>query len=215
MEEHNIFIIILIIILLFFLSADKNITSDSLDHNTIPLLLVLIIFYFCINDISMGILLISILFMILSTTNIKNIIMERFDHYSKNTNFKDSIEKFGLMMTTKDDIIKDINKRKKREEEKEQLQREEEQKLKDKKADKSKNLLYKNNEFDSVSYTDFKKEVGEFNNVNEISSDEFKTEAPVINIPVPLTVDGDIPLENKHRLDSLMNKLDSDVNNIS
>ena len=58
MEEHNIFIIILIIILLFFLSADRNITSETLDHNTIPLLLVLFIFYFCINNISLGVLLI-------------------------------------------------------------------------------------------------------------------------------------------------------------
>jgi len=94
MEEHNIFIIILIIILLFFLSADKNITSDTLDHNTIPLLLVLIIFYFCINNISLGILLLSIIFLVLSTTDMKKIITERMAHYIDNGSMKEGIEQF-------------------------------------------------------------------------------------------------------------------------
>ena len=120
MEEHNIFIIILIIILLFFLSADRNITSETLDHNTIPLLLVLFIFYFCINNISLGVLLISIIFLVLSTTNMKKIITERMTHYIDNGLIKDGIEHFGFIYNKKELLRRSkeyAEKRKKKEEE--------------------------------------------------------------------------------------------------
>jgi Ca2+/Na+ antiporter len=208
MEEHNIFIIILIIILLFFLSADKNITSDSLDHNTIPLLLVLIIFYFCINNISLGILLISIIFLVLSTTDMKKIITERMTHYIDNGSMKEGIEQFGLMFVNKKEMLqkaKEYADKKKQTEADKRVKEEENIRLeKEKKAEKSKNLLYKNDEYERISYGNFKKEVDQFNNVDRIDPNKIKKEIPV-----------GLPIKKKSKdLDSLMNKLDNDVHKL-
>ena len=172
MEEHNIFIIILIIILLFFLSADKNITSDTLDHNTIPLLLVLIIFYFCINNISLGILLLSIIFLVLSTTDMKKIITERMAHYIDNGSMKEGIEQFGLMFVNKKELLqkaKDYADKKKQKEDDKRSKEEENIKLeKEKKAEKSRNLLYKNDDYERITYSNFKEQVDQFNGVDRI-----------------------------------------------
>jgi Ca2+/Na+ antiporter len=203
MEDHNVFIIILIIILLFFLSADKNITSESLDHNTIPLLLILIIFYFCINNISLGILLISIIFLVLSTTDMKKIITERMGHYIDNTSLKSGIEQFGLMINKKD-ILKKAKEYADKKKDKELEEKEKVRIERDEKAEKSKNLLYKNEEYKSVSYGDFKEEVDEFNNVDKIDTNKIKEENRV-----------QLPVKKKSKdLDLLMNKLDNDVNNL-
>ena len=206
MEEQNIFIIILIIILLFFLSADKNITSDSLDHNTIPLLLVLIIFYFCINNLSLGILLISIIFLVLSTTDMKKIITERMKHYIDNGSMKNSIEQFGLMFGDQKELLKkakEYSEKKKSILENKKLKEEEDIKIKkEQEAEKSKDLLYKNNQYEEMSYKDFKNQVNTFNMVDNIKIKETKEET-----------NNEIP-EKKKDLDSLMNKLDQDVNNL-
>ena len=208
MEEHNIFIIILIIILLFFLSADKNITSDTLDHNTIPLLLVLIIFYFCINNISLGILLISIIFLVLSTTDMKKIITERMAHYIDNGSMKEGIEQFGLMFVNKKELLqkaKDYAEKKKQKEADKKALEEENIKLeKEKKAEKSTNLLHKNDDYERITYRDFKKEVDQFNGVDRIVPNKSNKEIPV-----------GLPEKKESKdLDSLMNKLDNDVHKL-
>ena len=208
MEEHNIFIIILIIILLFFLSADKNITSDTLDHNTIPLLLVLIIFYFCINNISLGILLLSIIFLVLSTTDMKKIITERMAHYIDNGSMKEGIEQFGLMFVNKKELLqkaKDYaDKKKQKEADKKAIEEDNIKLEKEKKAEKSTNLLHKNDDYERITYGDFKKEVDQFNGVDRIVPNKINKEIPV-----------GLPEKKESKdLDSLMNKLDNDVHKL-
>lgn len=207
MEEQNIFIIILIIILLFFLSADKNITSETLDHNTIPLLLVLIIFYFCINNISLGILLISIIFLVLSTTDMKKIITERMSHYIDNASIN-GIEQFGLMFANKEELLKKAkeyaDQKKKKDQEKKEIEEEKNRLEKEKNAEKSTNLLQKNDDYEKTSYYDFKKEVDQFNEVDNIPSKPIKKEIPI-----------GLPEKKETKdLDTLMNKLDNDVHKL-
>ena len=214
MEEYNIVIIIFIIILLFLLSADRNITNQSLENNTIPFLLILIIFYFCFNNISLGILLIIIFFLILSTTNLKNIIVERINYHTQHETFGNIMENFFLTDTQK----KSIRAEKKKEEDKLRQVYEEEELLKEmnkkKKeelnAKKSDDLLHER-EFKNVSYDEFKVEKDKFNNINPINKSKPDTDDLKTNIET-LIKDEKNPLSQD--IDSLMNKLDNDLRNI-
>lgn len=202
MEEYNIFVIIVIIILLFFLSADKSITNDTID--TIPLLLVLVIFYFCINNISLGLLLIVILFLVLSTTNIKQILMERIYHHTQNEDFTSKVEN-ALSIFDKNYLSTIIsNKRKEQQEKKEEQKRLYEEKV-DKEHIKNKNMLVNDNEHDGVNYSEFKKQMNMFDGVDEkLSKSEVEQEEIKTSIQ-----------EKKHTdINDLMNKLDTDMNNI-
>lgn len=202
MEEYNIFIIIVIIILLFFLSADKSITNDTID--TIPLLLVLVIFYFCINNISLGLLLIVILFLVLSTTNIKQILMERIYHHTQNEDFTSKVEN-ALSIFDKNYLSTIISNKRKEQQEK----KEEQKRLYDDKVDKehirNKNMLVNDDEHDGVNYSDFKKQMNMFDGVDEkLSKSEVEQEEIKTSIQ-----------EKKHTdINDLMNKLDTDMNNI-
>lgn len=202
MEEYNIFVIIVIIILLFFLSADKSITNDTID--TIPLLLVLVIFYFCINNISLGLLLIVILFLVLSTTNIKQILMERIYHHTQNEDFTSKVEN-ALSIFDKNYLSTIIsNKRKEQQEKKEEQKRLYEEKV-DKEHIKNKNMLVNDDEHDGVNYSEFKKQMNMFDGVDEkLSKSEVEQEEIKTSIQ-----------EKKHTdINDLMNKLDTDMNNI-
>ncbi len=202
MEEYNIFVIIVIIILLFFLSADKSITNDTID--TIPLLLVLVIFYFCINNISLGLLLIVILFLVLSTTNIKQILMERIYHHTQNEDFTSKVEN-ALSIFDKNYLSTIIsNKRKEQQEKKEEQKRLYEEKV-DKEHIKNKNMLVNDDEHDGVNYSEFKKQMNMFDGIDEkLSKSEVEQEEIKTSIQ-----------EKKHTdINDLMNKLDTDMNNI-
>jgi len=202
MEEYNIFIIIVIIILLFFLSADKSITNDTID--SIPLLLVLVIFYFCINNISLGLLLIVILFLVLSTTNIKQIIMARIYHHTQNEDFTSKVEN-ALSIFDKNYLSTLINnKRTEKLEHKKEKKKEYDDKV-DKEHIRNKNMLVNDDEHDGVNYSDFKKQMNMFDGVDEkLSKSEIEQEEIKASIQ-----------EKKHTdINDLMNKLDTDMNNI-
>ena len=202
MEEYNIFVIIVIIILLFFLSADKSITNDTID--TIPLLLVLVIFYFCINNISLGLLLIVILFLVLSTTNIKQILMERIYHHTQNEDFTSKVEN-ALSIFDKNYLSTLINnKRTEKLEQKKEKKKEYDDKV-DKEHIKNKNMLVNDDEHDGVNYSEFKKQMNMFDGVDEkLSKSEVEQEEIKTSIQ-----------EKKHTdINDLMNKLDTDMNNI-
>tara|TARA_Y100000768_G_C23955059_1_gene672320 strand:- start:933 stop:1547 length:615 start_codon:yes stop_codon:yes gene_type:complete len=202
MEEYNIFVIIVIIILLFFLSADKSITNDTID--TIPLLLVLVIFYFCINNISLGLLLIVILFLVLSTTNIKQILMERIYHHTQNEDFTSKVEN-ALSIFDKNYLSTLINnKRTEKLEQKKEKKKEYDDKV-DKEHIKNKNMLVNDDEHDNVNYSEFKKQMNMFDGVDEkLSKSEVEQEEIKTSIQ-----------EKKHTdINDLMNKLDTDMNNI-
>jgi len=202
MEEYNIFVIIVIIILLFFLSADKSITNDTID--TIPLLLVLVIFYFCINNISLGLLLIVILFLVLSTTNIKQILMERIYHHTQNEDFTSKVEN-ALSIFDKNYLSTLINNKRTEK----LVQKKEKKKEYDDKVDKehirNKNMLVNDDEHDGVNYSEFKKQMNMFDGVDEkLSKSEVEQEEIKTSIQ-----------EKKHTdINDLMNKLDTDMNNI-
>lgn len=203
MEEYNIFVIIVIIILLFFLSADKSITNDTVD--TIPLLLVLVIFYFCINNISLGLLLIVILFLVLSTTNIKQILMERIYHHTQNEDFTSKVEN-ALSIFDKNYLSTIIsNKRKEQKEKKEEQKRLYEEKV-DKEHIKNKNMLVNDDEHDNVNYSEFKKQMNMFDGVDEkLSKSEVEQEEIKASIQ-----------EKKHTdINDLMDKLNTNMNNIN
>ena len=203
MEEYNIFVIIVIIILLFFLSADKSITNDTVD--TIPLLLVLVIFYFCINNISLGLLLIVILFLVLSTTNIKQILMERIYHHTQNEDFTSKVEN-ALSIFDKNYLSTRIsNKRKEQKEKKEEQKRLYEEKV-DKEHIKNKNMLVNDDEHDNVNYSEFKKQMNMFDGVDEkLSKSEVEQEEIKASIQ-----------EKKHTdINDLMDKLNTNMNNIN
>lgn len=202
MEEYNIFIIIVIIILLFFLSADKSITNDTID--TIPLLLVLVIFYFCINNISLGLLLIVILFLVLSTTNIKQILMARIYHHTQNEDFTSNVEN-ALSIFDKNYLSTLINnKRTEKLEQKKEKKKEYDDKV-DKEHIRNKNMLVNDDEHDGVNYSDFKKQMNMFDGVDEkLSKSEIEQEEITTSFQ-----------EKKHTdINDLMNKLDTDMNNI-
>lgn len=202
MEEYNIFVIIVIIILLFFLSADKSITNDTID--TIPLLLVLVIFYFCINNISLGLLLIVILFLVLSTTNIKQILMERIYHHTQNEDFTSKVEN-ALSIFDKNYLSTLINnKRTEKLEQKKEKKKEYDDKV-DKEHIRNKNMLVNDDEHDGVNYSEFKKQMNMFDGVDEkLSKSEVEQEEIKTSIQ-----------EKKHTdINDLMNKLDTDMNNI-
>lgn len=163
MDEYNIFIIIVIIILLFFLSADKNINNDTID--TIPLLLILLILYFCINNISLGILLIAILCLVLSTTNLKQIIMERLYFYTKNEQFTSDVDKFFSVFDNSL-IKKKIEEKKQKLEEEKKLNDKIYQEKVDKEHEKNKDLIINTKNHDEVNYDEFKKEMDMFNGIN-------------------------------------------------
>lgn len=203
MEEYNIFVIIVIIILLFFLSADKSITNDTVD--TIPLLLVLVIFYFCINNISLGLLLIVILFLVLSTTNIKQILMERIYYHTQNEDFTSKVEN-ALSIFDKNYLSTIIsNKRKEQQEKKEEQKRLYEEKV-DKEHIKNKNMLVNDDEHDNVNYSEFKKQMNMFDGVDEkLSKSEVEQEEIKASIQ-----------EKKHTdINDLMDKLNTNMNNIN
>jgi hypothetical protein len=202
MEEYNIFIIIVIIILLFFLSADKSITNDTID--SIPLLLVLLIFYFCINNISLGLLLIVILFLVLSTTNIKQILMARIYHHTQNEDFTSKVEN-ALSIFDKNYLSTLINnKRTEKLEQKKEKKKEYDDKV-DKEHIRNKNMLVNDDEHDGVNYSDFKKQMNMFDGVDEkLSKSEIEQEEITTSFQ-----------EKKHTdINDLMNKLDTDMNNI-
>ena len=211
MDEYNIFIIIVIIILLFFLSADKNINNDTID--TIPLLLILLILYFCINNISLGILLIAILCLVLSTTNLKQIIMERLYFYTKNEQFTSNVDKFFSVFDNS--LIKNkIEEKKQKLEEEKELNDKIYQEKVDKEHEKNKDLIINTNNHDKVKYDEFKKEMDMFNGIN--SSNIESNTASNIESNTASNSERNIVEQQSQSTDinNLMMKLDTDLSKL-
>ena len=139
MENKNVFVIIFIIIAVFFLSGDKNITTKSLNNNAFPLLLILIIFYVCYNNFSIGLVFICLGLLVISTTNIKDIIIQRLDYHTDNRFSERLNELFSYSPETS-----------------EHLETTHEEEVEDDIFDSTEGL-------DDISYNDFKEEVGKFN----------------------------------------------------
>ena len=147
MDNKNILIIILIIVIVFFLSADKNINSNSFNNNAFPLLLVLIIIYISYNNFSMSLIFICIILLIISKTDIKNILIDRLDFHTNNK-FSERLNELFSTMNFKNNTQEHLN-----EQDNVELTEEEE--------------IYESNEgLDDISYNDFKKEVNNFNGVS-------------------------------------------------
>ena len=211
MDEYNIFIIIVIIILLFFLSADKNINNDTID--TIPLLLILLILYFCINNISLGILLIAILCLVLSTTNLKQIIMERLYFYTKNEQFTSNVDKFFSVFDNS--LIKNkIEEKKQKLEEEKKLNDKIYQEKVDKEHEKNKDLIINTNNHDEVKYDEFKKEMDMFNGINS-SNIENNSESNIENNSESNSEQNIVEQKSQSTdINNLMMKLDTDLSKL-
>lgn len=141
MENKNIVLIILLIIILFFISNNKNLTSNSLNtNNAFPLLLILIIFYICYNKFSMSLVFICLLLLLISTTGLKDIIIDRLDYHTDNQFSYRFNELFSSILnkpiehldTTEEEIYED-------------------------------DIVESTEGIDNLSYDDFKQEIGEFN----------------------------------------------------
>jgi hypothetical protein len=141
MENKNIVLIILLIIILFFISNNKNLTSNSLNNNNaFPLLLILIIFYICYNKFSMSLVFICLLLLLISTTGLKDIIIDRLDYHTDNQFSYRFNELFSSILnkpiehldTTEEEIYED-------------------------------DIVESTEGIDNLSYDDFKQEIGEFN----------------------------------------------------
>ena len=215
MDEYNIFIIIVIIILLFFLSADKNINNDTID--TIPLLLILLILYFCINNISLGILLIAILCLVLSTTNLKQIIMERLYFYTKNEQFTSNVDKFFSVFDNS--LIKNkIEEKKQKLEEEKKLNDKIYQEKVDKEHEKNKDLIINTNNHDKVKYDEFKKEMDMFNGINSsntASNIENNSESNIENNSESNSEQNIVEQQSQSTdINNLMMKLDTDLSKL-
>lgn len=141
MENKNIFIIILIIITLFFLSGNTSITTQSLNNNAFPLLLILVIFYICYNNFSMGLVFICLALLVISTTNVKDIIIQRLDYHTDNR----FSERFNELLSFIPQSSEHLTNTYEEEEE----------------DDTS--VFDSGEGLDDLSYNDFKQEVGSFN----------------------------------------------------
>ena len=140
MDNKNVFIIILIIIIVFFLSGDKNITTKSMNNNAFPLLLILVIFYICYNNFSMGLVFVCLILLVVSTTNIKDIIIQRLDYHTDNR-FSERLNELFPYTPKTAEHLDNID--------------EEEQ--------ETTSVFDTTEGLDEISYDDFKQEVGQFN----------------------------------------------------
>jgi hypothetical protein len=139
MDNKNIFIIILIIITLFFLSGNDNITTQSLNNNAFPLLLVLVIFYIYYNNFSMGLVFICLILLVISTTNIKDIIIQRLDYHTDNRFSERFNELLSFIPQSSEHLTNTYE-------------------------EEDDNSVFDSTEgLDDLSYNDFKQEIGSFN----------------------------------------------------
>lgn len=139
MDNKNVFIIILIIIIVFFLSGDKNITTKSMNNNAFPLLLVLVIFYIYYNNFSMGLVFICLILLVISTTNIKDIIIQRLDYHTDNRFSERFNELLSFIPQSPEHLTNTYE-------------------------EEDDNSVFDSTEgLDDLSYNDFKQEIGSFN----------------------------------------------------
>ncbi len=147
---------------------------------------------------------IVIVFLVLSTTNIKQILMARIYHHTQNEDFTSKVEN-ALSIFDKNYLSTLINnKRTEKLEQKKEKKKEYDDKV-DKEHIRNKNMLVNDDEHDGVNYSDFKKQMNMFDGVDEkLSKSEIEQEEITTSFQ-----------EKKHTdINDLMNKLDTDMNNI-
>lgn len=204
MDNKNILIIILIIVIVFFLSADKNITSNSLNNNAFPLLLVLLIIYISYNNFSMSLIFICVILLIISKTDIKNILIDRLDFHTNNK-FSERLNELFSTMNFKNNTQENLNGQ-----DDVEITEEEE--------------VYESNEgLDDISYNDFKKEINNFDGVSieqtELNN-KIEESSPniVLNNPDKTTIiENNNEEYNKNNgvdINDLFNNLNSQINTL-
>jgi len=190
MENNNIILIILIIVIIFFLSGDKNITTQTLNNNAFPLLLILVIFYICYNKFSMSLVFVCLLLLIISTTGLKDIIIQRLDYHTDNQFSSRLNELFSNIMNKQTEHLETMEEE----------------------ADD--NSVFDSAEgIDDLSYDDFKQEISEFNgNSSEQNRNIQQTSPPDLKPPDPMSqLDTDTSLNQNNGRD--INSMFEELNN--
>lgn len=80
---YNFIIVISLIIFIFFISADKKITKDIIQKNSLHIILFLLLIYFVYNNLHLGFLLLIILVLVLYYTNLKHFFYNYINKPSK------------------------------------------------------------------------------------------------------------------------------------
>jgi len=203
MDNKNVFIIILIIITVFFLSGDKNITTKSMNNNAFPLLLILVIFYICYNNFSMGLVFICLGLLVVSTTNVKDIIIQRLDYHTDNRFSERFNELFPYRPQTSEHLDNNV----------------------DEEQEDTNSIFDASEGLDDISYDDFKQEVGRFNgdSIEQNRTDVPETPAPVTPMPSQMLSDNspttpaevnDMNSNNGRDINSMFNELSTQLNTL-
>ena len=195
MDNKNILIIILIIVIVFFLSADKNINTNTLNNNAFPLLLILIIIYISYNNFSMSLIFICVILLIISKTDIKNILIDRLDFHTNNK-FSERLNELFSTINFKNNTQEHLNTP-----EDIDITEEEEE-------------VYDSTEgLDDISYNDFKKEINNFNGVS-IEQTEVNNKSDESSPNVVLNDSDKQPSSNNNNIQDYNKNNGTDINDL-